>query len=157
MASELQYLQSLDKATDSTQGGCTSSLLISCVILTLTTSFVFGWDLGAPNMYNQYTEPFLTRNDSWRTQAATVPSTIVNKENLVDKNDDGAVEALIDGNDDNTEEVKPSQPAPVKESFHFVSELIKRCYLGNILLSLFFPALNLVLGREDTPLNAMTK
>ena len=48
---------------DSTQQGCTTWLLLSCIVLTLTTAFVFGWGLGAPNMYNQYTEPFLKGND----------------------------------------------------------------------------------------------
>ena len=48
-----------DGSEDSTQRGCTSWLLISIIVLTWTTAFVFGWGLAAPNMYNSYTEPFL--------------------------------------------------------------------------------------------------
>lgn len=48
-----------DASSDSTQHGCTLWLGISCIVLTLTTAFVFGWGLGAPNMYTQYTDLFL--------------------------------------------------------------------------------------------------
>lgn len=48
-----------DEAEDSTQKTCTPWLLISCLVLSFTTAFVFGWGLAAPNMYNSHTEIFL--------------------------------------------------------------------------------------------------
>ncbi|CAF1683534.1 unnamed protein product [Rotaria magnacalcarata] len=56
---EMKRMRQMEQTIDSTQRGCTSSLLMSCIILTLTTAFVFGWGLAAPNMYNHYTELFL--------------------------------------------------------------------------------------------------
>ncbi|CAF3697763.1 unnamed protein product [Rotaria socialis] len=56
---EMKRMRQMEQSTDSTQRGCTSSLLMSCIILTLTTAFVFGWGLAAPNMYSHYTELFL--------------------------------------------------------------------------------------------------
>jgi hypothetical protein len=59
MANEVHSLQEAACTEDSTQCGCTLSLFVSCLVLTLTTAFVFSWDIGTPNMYNHYTELFL--------------------------------------------------------------------------------------------------
>ncbi|CAF4685152.1 unnamed protein product [Rotaria sp. Silwood1] len=87
-------LQPGDGTEDSTQRGCTSWLLISCVILTLTTSFVFGWGLGAPNMYNHFTEPFLKgqnpcdvpKSDHMHSDETTLAPEIMDKNEIVEKN-----------------------------------------------------------------------
>lgn len=131
---------------DSTQRGCTSWLLISCIVLTITTSFVFGWGLGAPNMYNDFTEPFLKGKDACRVQppaqqvnenedaaaarapAAAVPPTIVNDDNVVDDPDSDIVVAELDkdGNDIVDPEAEAAaETNPVKEPFQFLPELIK--------------------------------
>ena len=116
-----------DPSIDSTQRGCTSWLLLSCIVLTITTAFVFGWGLGAPNMYNHYTEPFLKGNDPCVVEAETkakalqettvapvvVPSVAQQR---VDE----------DGNDiEDPDEQLPVQPSQATGAFDFVAELIK--------------------------------
>ena len=140
---ESQRVQpSLNQPEDSTQRGCTSWLLLSCIILTITTSFVFGWGLGAPNMYNDFTEPFLKGKDPCLVQnrpgnvnqqkvvapAAAVPPRIVNNNNVVADSDNDIVEAEVDedGNDivDPEAEV-PAESKQTEEPFRFLPELIK--------------------------------
>jgi MFS family permease len=125
-------LQPGDGSEDSTQRGCTTWLLISCVVLTLTTAFVFGWGLGAPNMYNQYTEPFLKGNDPCVAEeiarsnqsATTLAPRISDNQNIVDNANNEISqnreidEGLVDG-DSKKPEIKITEP------FNFVYELIK--------------------------------
>lgn len=133
-------------ANDSTQKGCTTWLLLSCIVLTLTTAFVFGWGLGAPNMYNQYTEPFLKGHDPCLVNTAAksqvadneapanaVPPQVVADDaaslfesTTIDPNDD-YIRANVDADGNDIEETENAQilPAPVKEGFDFVVELIK--------------------------------
>jgi hypothetical protein len=149
---EVERLREGDPGDDSTQKSCTSWLLISCVVLTLTTAFVFGWGLGAPNMYTRYTEPFLKKSDPCQVEAearanqnqttpapvAPVPPTIVNIENnennennekAADEDEEGNIVGRLDedGNeiDEVEEQPQSSQSAPPKQTFHFVQELIK--------------------------------
>ena len=128
---------------NSTQRGCTSWLLISCVVLTLTTSFVFGWGLGAPNMYNHYTEPFLKGKDPCLVEAnaransskqtpaapaAAVPPTVVNNDDVVEEGDDSIVEPQFDADGNEIEDPADQQPAlqaEAKGPFDFGAELIK--------------------------------
>ena len=134
---------------DSTQKGCTTWLLLSCIVLTLTTAFVFGWGLGAPNMYNQYTEPFLKGSDpclvdiaaksqatdNVETPAATVPPQPAINEDVADTEDeapedvnDDYIRAEVDENGDDIVEAEAEKQvllAPVKGAFDFVTELIK--------------------------------
>ncbi|CAF1510693.1 unnamed protein product, partial [Rotaria sordida] len=69
----MQRMNLRDELSDSTQRGCTLWLLISCVILTFTTAFVYGWGLGAPNMYNHYTELFLKGENPCGMACVVVP------------------------------------------------------------------------------------
>jgi len=154
-------------AGDSTQRGCTTWLLISCVVLTLTTSFVFGWGLGAPNMYNQYTEPFLKGSDecavsSAARQASSNQSTLYAAEsnsanaysadaNSYDSNpdadpNDNYIRAKVDENGEDIdfeedEDNTPTGPAANKEEFHFVPELIKGIPQTVFLIGAFIGAL----------------
>lgn len=131
-----------NRVDDSTQRGCTSWLLLSCIILTITTAFVFGWGLGAPNMYNDFTEPFLKGKDPCLVQnradnvnqekvvapAAAVPPTIVNNDDVADDPDKDIVVAEVDedGNDIVDPEAEaPAAPQQVNEPFRFLHELIK--------------------------------
>lgn len=125
--------------TNSTQQGCTTWLLISCVVLTLTTSFVFGWGLGAPNMYNQYTEPFLKGQDPCLVAAAAARSKLnataavvtpaaaivpsVDNEGAGDENPEAFNDPGVAENGDYFD--VPVQSGPPKEGFQFVAELIK--------------------------------
>jgi hypothetical protein len=137
-----------DPSVNSTQRGCTTWLLISCLVLTITTSFVFGWGLGAPNMYNQYTEPFLkginpctfeaqakakAANETTEAPVTTaiVPS-IVDSDNAANEEGDSSiVEPQLDENGDDIEEpeeqlqAQSKPPSQAQEAFHFVPELIK--------------------------------
>jgi len=79
-ASQLGMLRQGETRGDSTQRGCTAWLLLSCVVLTLTTAFIFGWGLGAPNMYNSFTEPFLKGQDP-----CIVQSQALEESNTVEK------------------------------------------------------------------------
>ena len=140
----------VNRADDSTQRGCTTWLLISCVVLTVTTAFVFGWGLGAPNMYNDYTEPFLRGRDPCAASAearanraqqnepaAAVPPTIVNNDdapaavipdNSPAVDDNGMVIAKLDADGNEIDEdtgVSPTESKPADEPFRFVPELIK--------------------------------
>lgn len=137
---------------DSTQKGCTTWLLLSCIVLTLTTAFVFGWGLGAPNMYNQYTEPFLKGSDPClvdtaakshaandvampETSAETVPPQPAVNENVANTDEEAPedvnedyIRAELDENGDDivdAEAEKTAVLAPVKGAFDFVAELIK--------------------------------
>jgi len=140
MADEAQHSKSLHKDNDSTQRGCTSSLLIACIVLTSTTALVFGWGLGAPNMYNQYTEPFLkgsnpcdvekasrtsANQSTTPASAVVVPPSEVDNEDAADENDDGIVVAQVDEDGNDIEEKEPLQSSPPKKSFQFGAELIK--------------------------------
>jgi MFS family permease len=139
---EAQSLQHGDGTENSTQKGCTSSLLLSCIVLTLTTAFVFGWGIAAPNMYNHYTEPFLKGNDPCKVQAASqanqnqttatttvaaaaVAPIIVNNENVAEEANGDVVEAQLDDEGNEIDEVEPTESTPPKESFQFGPELIK--------------------------------
>lgn len=133
---------------DSTQQGCTTWLLLSCIVLTLTTAFVFGWGLGAPNMYNQYTEPFLKGNDpclvdtaaksqvanNVEPSEAAPPQPVINEEvtvpteNVIEDVNEDYIRAEVDaeGNDVyDTEKEVAAVVAPAKDAFNFVVELIK--------------------------------
>jgi len=117
-------LQPGDGTDDSTQRGCTSWLLISIFVLTLTTAFVFGWGLGAPNMYNQYTEPFLKHEDPCAVERLaraninqTTAAPFVSDNQRVDTGD-----AEI-GTDANGEPV--AKASPPKEPFNFLVETVK--------------------------------
>jgi len=153
---------------DSTQRGCTTWLLLSCVVLTLTTAFVFGWGLGAPNMYNQYTEPFLKGNDPCLTNAAAreryidqsgsgpvvAPGNAVAP--LTGNNEDAAVvDPNADVNDnyiradvgvDGEDVVEPGYAEAVKpaakEPFNFVVELIKGIPQTVFLIGAFLGAIS---------------
>lgn len=141
-----------NRPDDSTQRGCTSWLLISCVVLTVTTSFVFGWGLGAPNMYNDFTEPFLRgknscaaaaearanriNQDKATEPAAAVPPIIVNNDDAPavvnpdesDLNEEGNVVARLDADGDEVDEEGrklPTESKKANEAFQFVPELIK--------------------------------
>ncbi|CAF1061509.1 unnamed protein product [Adineta ricciae] len=127
MSSEAtQRLQSGDGTEDSTQRGCTSWLLISVVVLTVTTAFVFGWGLGAPNMYNKYTEPFLKGEDPCvvKTVASTAAPLALDNQNVVERYDPGNNELRKDGDDNVNAEGRPLSD-PIKEPFSFVVELVK--------------------------------
>lgn len=139
---------------DSTQRGCTSWLLISCVVLTLTTSFVFGWGLGAPNMYNQYTEPFLKGNDACRTaaaaktssdQATTLAAPVVNNgdgnQRAIDENEEGIIDPGVDANGDYVEVPESAGSAKQAESFSFVTEVLKGIPQTVFLIGAFIGAL----------------
>jgi hypothetical protein len=153
-----------DPSIDSTQRGCTSWLLISCLVLTITTSFVFGWGLGAPNMYNHYTEPFLKRQDPCVVEAqakaksleetttiaaaattTTVVPPIVNNEDAGEEGDDSIVEPKLDedGNDieEPEEQQLPVQSGQSKEDFNFVAELVKGIPQTVFLIGAFIGAL----------------
>lgn len=94
-------LQPGDGSEDSTQRGCTSWLLISCVVLTVTTAFVFGWGLGAPNMYNDFTEPFLKGNDpclAAKSESSGVETTLATTTAIIGEN-----AAVPQANNDNPE------------------------------------------------------
>lgn len=135
--------QTVRSADDSTQRGCTTWLLLSCIVLTLTTAFVFGWGLGAPNMYNQYTEPFLKGSDPClvdaaararaldQPAAAVAPQAVINdgaaaQDTNGDVNDDYVrVELDAEGNEIDEIENVPAGTSPLQEPFNFALELIK--------------------------------
>lgn len=125
-------LQQGDGSLDSTQRGCTSWLLISCVVLTATTAFVFGWGLGAPNMYNVYTEPFLKHINPCKHEEQTRLS--LNNTTPAPQISDGitAVDANQEENseskNDKTGDAAKGKSDPKKKSdepFSFVAELVK--------------------------------
>lgn len=116
-------LQPGDGTNDSTTRGCTSWLIISVVVLSLTTAFIFGWGLGAPNMYNKFTEPFLKGKDPClvvaekKAQAATTAAPVVlDNQNADTENPEGRT--------DETSDQRPP-PRPAKEPFSFGDEAIK--------------------------------
>lgn len=122
-----ERLQQVTDSHDSKEPGCTSWLIISCVVLTFTTAFVFGWGLAAPNMYNSFTEPFLKGVDSCpKTMAANKnanpadmeDTTTVIQHLLVKRDDEEGV--IVEG-DENDEAVTSANTK--KESFDFFGEL----------------------------------
>ncbi|CAF4140006.1 unnamed protein product [Rotaria sp. Silwood2] len=144
----MQRMNLQDILSDSTQRGCTSWLLISCAILTLTTAFVFGWGLGAPNMYNHYTELFLKDENPCKTeyeattlwkQSANVMhlvnidsevNDIINKNNIGNNKNTNPNNRFFDGTDQQQQEVnrgtsKTVEANMTKKRFDFVGELIK--------------------------------
>lgn len=135
MATEVagERLQAPTSRDDSAQRGCTPWLLISCIVLTFTTAFVFGWGLGAPNMYNSYTEPFLKGlNPCQAEQAASAQTNqaindaepAASQRLLVKRQSDDAADD--DGVDDSTTisiADTTSAPGNTKASFNFFTEL----------------------------------
>ncbi|CAF2517281.1 unnamed protein product [Rotaria sp. Silwood2] len=145
----ISRLQPGDGTEDSTQLGCTSWLLISCVVLTLTTSFVFGWGLGAPNMYNHFTEPFLKdkdpcnveKSDHMHSNATILPSVVPDTNEMVEKTDDQNTELNKNENDDVQERSHHHHHGKPKEEFDFVFELIKGIPQTVFLIGAFIGAL----------------
>ncbi|CAF0726688.1 unnamed protein product [Rotaria sordida] len=141
-------LQTSDE--DSTQRGCTSWLLISCVILTLTTAFVFGWGLGAPNMYNHYTERFLNGTDPCaydktphlHSNTATLAPEIVDNNEIIEKTDNENVESTDTENDNMIEERSHKRGRKHQEKFSFMNELIKGIPQTVFLIGAFVGALS---------------
>ena len=127
------HLQPGDGIEDSTQRGFTSWLLISCVFLTITTSFVFGWGLAAPNMYNDFTEPFLKGHDPCISPTSTQPRSTVtastyhatNDNHVVKETDMGNTETAVGENNNSTKNQSKTLQNKNNESFNFVRELIK--------------------------------
>lgn len=120
----MEPLRPIDRSSDSTQRGCTLWLFISCVVLSLTTASVFGWGLGAPNMYNQYTELFLIGKNPCKNQYE-IPS-LSNTSILV--NDAIIREINLVRNDvDNSSIINPDiqKSSHSQEQSNFVKELIK--------------------------------
>jgi MFS family permease len=117
-------LQPGDGSNESTERGCTSWLLISIFVLTLTTAFVFGWGLGAPNMYNQYTEPFLKGNDpcaAERLARANISQTTAAPFVLDNQRvDTGDAETGTDANGEAVAKARPQE-----EPFNFFVETVK--------------------------------
>lgn len=137
-----------DGGEDSTQRGCTSWLLISIIVLTWTTAFVFGWGLAAPNMYNSYTEPFLKHKDPCavdhphanHTQYGSAVSQNdhpINKRQVPDTEDD--VQGDIDEGYD--EDSPPPAIEKKEEDFDFRAELIKGIPQTVFLIGAFIGAL----------------
>jgi SP family facilitated glucose transporter-like MFS transporter 1 len=127
-----QRLQPGDGTNESTGRGCTPWLLISIIVLTSTTAFVFGWGLGAPNMYNHYTEPFLKGNDPClverlarenRSQTTAAPI-ILDNQNVDRPINTGDGEVSRDENGNVIAEARP-RPSITKEPFNFLVETIK--------------------------------
>lgn len=142
MSSEAaRRLQPGDGTTNSTQRGCTSWLLISVVVLTTTTAFVFGWGLGAPNMYNKYTEPFLrvgnscAVNENAPAKLSPPPAAAFQYEN---QNAEPRTDSA--GNEINPE--RSSLPNPLKEPFKFIPELIKGIPQTMFLIGAFLGAVS---------------
>jgi MFS family permease len=119
-------LQPGDGSEDSTQRGCTVWLLLSCIILSFTTAFVFGWGLGAPNMYNSYTESFLKGADPCAIPANQSILPILNAENEASKSIDldGDEMSMKKDSSQSIDDPTISQSKP-KESFDFLTEFIK--------------------------------
>ena len=145
---------------DSTQSKCTSALIVSCLVLTITTSFVFGWGLGAPNMYNHYTEPFLKGIDPCRaeidakakaleetTTVAAVPvaPVMVNSQDGATEGDSSIVGPKLDEDGNDIEEPEqqsaPVQSSQQKSTFDFVPELIKGIPQSIFLIGAFIGAI----------------
>jgi len=132
-----EHLQAVGESNDSKQPGCTSWLFISCIVLTFTTAFVFGWGLAAPNMYNSYTEPFLKGSSPCQKEAASKKLNVINAEDtttdiqhLLVKRDDEEAE-IVEG-DENDDAAVVTNPAgdqatasttKAKDSFDFYTEL----------------------------------
>jgi MFS family permease len=125
----IQRLKPGDGGKDSTQIGCTSWLIISCVVLASTTAFVFGWGLGAPNMYNHYTEPFLKGQDPCQVDQAaqnkTLASPVMNIQAITDGSIAENAEQRRNENGEVIEAEPKSRTSPLKEPFKFGQELIK--------------------------------
>lgn len=148
-----ERLQPVVDSKDSTQRGCTSWLLISCVVLTFTTAFVFGWGLGAPNMYNSFTEPFLKGE---RCSDPAAPSKTANpvvmddsanaaQHLLVKRDDEEGVIVEGDENEDAAEnsdaDKKPAATDKPKDSFDFFTELKNGIPQTTFLIGAFIGAL----------------
>ena len=137
-----------DGSEDSTQRGCTSWLLISIIVLTWTTAFVFGWGLAAPNMYNSYTEPFLKDMDPCvvdhaahshanHTQFGPVVS---QNDHPINKRQVDDPESDIDhGYDEDA--VSPTTAERQEDAFDFRTELIKGIPQTVFLIGAFIGAL----------------
>ncbi|CAF0994442.1 unnamed protein product [Didymodactylos carnosus] len=117
---------------NSTQKGCTPWLLISCIILTMSTAFVFGWGLGAPNQYNTYTEDFLNGTDPCVAERDRNELKRLNDERLLHAghhhhNDSVVIltMAVDSGDRPAVSETTETAVKVVKEKFNFVLELIK--------------------------------
>lgn len=128
---------------DSTQKNCTSWLLISCVILSFTTAFVFGWGLGAPNMYNSYTEPFLNGKDACDVQTTVtltnqtkVMAPVIDNENVDESETNSEGKSFEESSSTGNIE-----PAPAKTEFNFKTELIKGIPQSVFLIGAFLGAL----------------
>ena len=164
MATEVtrERLQPGDGTEDSTQRGCTPWLLISCIVLTSTTAFIFGWGLGAPNMYNSYTEPFLKHQNPCLVEAEgralenqTRPTAVVpnpNNEVAPVVNGDSAgipadgediYEGTEDGDGDESgaPEENALQARKPSEEFNFLAELKKGIPQTVFLIGAFLGAL----------------
>ncbi|CAF1422816.1 unnamed protein product [Rotaria magnacalcarata] len=133
-APAISRLHSGDGTDDSTQRGCTSWLLISCIILTITTSFVFGWGLAAPNMYNDFTEPFLKGKDSCSVdirahplsnETVVVPAIVADNNAAADGTNGGNSEKKMNENGDAAVDEKSDGQPKKNEAFNFIAELVK--------------------------------
>ncbi|CAF1179056.1 unnamed protein product [Adineta steineri] len=127
-----ERLRQGDPGDDSTQRGCTSWLLISIVVLTTTTAFVFGWGLAAPNMYNKYTEPFLNRQDPCKIQSVHKSEFNPTMEGSIESDNRNAAERtqfdnseVVTDEDGNVVVNEPAEKKKVTEPFNFFGELIK--------------------------------
>ena len=125
----VQRLGKGDGGKDSTQVGCTSWLIISCLVLATTTAFVFGWGLGAPNMYNHYTEPFLKGLDPCSVEREAQNKTLQSPVMSIQTITDGSVAENAEQRTNENGEVIAEEPQPrtnpLKEPFKFGLELIK--------------------------------
>ncbi|CAF1028431.1 unnamed protein product [Didymodactylos carnosus] len=118
------------EATDSTQKGCTPWLLISCIVLTMSTGFVFGWGLGAPNQYSRFTEKFLNGTDPCYDSRLLLTSISTARPDI---------NVNLGINIDDTTTIKTSQR--IKPHFNFVLELIKGIPQTVFLIGAFIGAL----------------
>jgi sugar porter (SP) family MFS transporter len=147
MSSEARtpQLKAGDGLTDSTQRGCTPWLLISCIVLTLTTAFVFGWGIGAPNMYNDYTEPFLKDRDPCLAKKSenvtTIAPIIVNDDGRNEYRNLNPTETIVNDEQQSRVVNDNTQPKKEKEEFHFTVELVKGIPQTVFLIGAFIGAL----------------
>lgn len=146
-----ERLQAGDGTDDSTQRGCTPWLLISCIVLTFTTAFVFGWGLAAPNMYNSYTEPFLKHENPCAVEAeakaladSTQTTTILPNGNaaVVRTDDTDTYDGVEDeGTPDVVDDGTVVKTVKSEEPFNFLVELTKGIPQTVFLVGAFLGAL----------------
>ncbi|CAF1133736.1 unnamed protein product [Didymodactylos carnosus] len=123
---------------DSTQVGCTSWLLMSCIILTMSTAFVFGWGLGAPNQYNVFTEKFLSGSNP-----CIVKPPDDSLLNLATSTIPDAIVAMGVNVENPMEDITTKIPTrhQIRPRFNFVLELIKGLPQTAFLIGAFIGAL----------------